>query len=95
MSAPSQPDTSSHTFTACESTQCQLRMRCSWNHVLLSSYQKHWTDVCYLEAVKRLLTNLQLSIRTVVADSNSQASKLHDEIARLRNAMEVCVCGRA
>lgn len=33
--------------------------------------------------------NLQLSIRSVVADSNSQASKLHDSIAKLKDDMEV------
>ena len=55
----------------------------------LSSYQVHWADVCYMEGVKRLLTSLQVSIHSVVADSNSQARKLHDDITELCDMVEV------
>ena len=59
----------------------------------MNRYQLYWTDACYMEDVKRSLTNLQLSIRSVVADSNSQASNLHDVITRLQSGlMEVSVC---
>ena len=56
-----------------------------------SSYQVHWTDVCYMERVERSLTSLQVSIHSVVADSNRQARKLHDDITELRDMMEVSV----
>ena len=52
-------------------------------------YQLRWTDVCYMEEVKRSLTSLQMSIRSVVAASNSQASRLHDDITKLQDALKV------
>ena len=54
-------------------------------------YQPHWTDVCHLEEVKKSLTSLQLSIRSLVANSNLQASRIHDDITRLRSLLEVGV----
>ena len=56
---------------------------------LFHRYQLHWTDMSYVEEVKRSLTNLQLSIRSEVANSNGQASKIHDELTRLKTALEV------
>lgn len=61
-------------------------------------YQLHQTDAGYLESVRKSLISLQLSIQSAVADSNSQTSKLHDNIARLKDDMEVSlstptVCG--
>jgi hypothetical protein len=52
-------------------------------------YQLHWTDMAYLEEVKRSLTSLQVSLRTVVANSNRQARQLHDDITRLKGHLEV------
>lgn len=57
----------------------------------LHRYQLHTTDAGYLESVRKSLMGLQLSIQTAVADSNSQASKLHDNIAELQDYMEVSV----
>lgn len=54
-------------------------------------YQLHLTDAGHLENVRKSLMNLQLSIQGTVADSNSQATKLHDNIAKLKDDMEVSV----
>lgn len=93
--------TAEHSQTATESfsqfhTTYDCRV-CVSSIVCMSHYryQLHWTDACYVEEVKRSLTNLQLSIRSVVANSNSQASELHDVISRLQESLEevgtVCV----
>ena len=51
----------------------------------------------YLEEIKRSLTSLQVAIRSVVSDSNSQAGQLHDAITKLKAMVEVsggssCTC---
>ncbi|CAI8050139.1 Coiled-coil domain-containing protein 180, partial [Geodia barretti] len=53
-----------------------------------NKYHLYWSDVCHLEEVKKSLTTLQLSVRSVVADSNLQASRLHDDITRTREQLE-------
>jgi hypothetical protein len=60
-----------------------------WGRVFCPRYQLHWTDMAYLEEVKRSLTSLQVSLRTVVANSNRQARQLHDDITRLKGHLEV------
>lgn len=54
-------------------------------------YQLHQTDAGHLETVRKSLMSLQLSIQSAVAHSNSQASKLHDNIAKLKKDMDVSV----
>ncbi|XP_073412151.1 coiled-coil domain-containing protein 180 [Dendrobates tinctorius] len=48
------------------------------------------TDMIFLENIQKLLTNLQVKIKALVADSNSQSQQINSQIKHLRTKTDAC-----
>ncbi|CAJ0964265.1 unnamed protein product [Ranitomeya imitator] len=48
------------------------------------------TDMIFLENIQKLLTNLQVKIKALVADSNSQSQQINSQLEHLRKKTDAC-----
>ncbi|XP_073496702.1 coiled-coil domain-containing protein 180 [Phyllobates terribilis] len=48
------------------------------------------TDMIFLENIQKLLTNLQVKIKALVADSNSQSQQINSQLEQLRTKTDAC-----
>ncbi|KAM4020362.1 coiled-coil domain-containing protein 180 [Anomaloglossus baeobatrachus] len=48
------------------------------------------TDMIFLENIQKLLTNLQVKIKALVADSNSQSQQINSHLEQLRTKTDTC-----
>ncbi|XP_056394837.1 coiled-coil domain-containing protein 180 [Hyla sarda] len=50
------------------------------------------TDMIFLENIQKLLTNLQVKIKALVANSNSQSQQINSDLEELRMKTDACAC---